>query len=66
MGDLFKRPKAEAAPKMPNPNDERTRLAAQRELEKSGGKSTTVLTSGLAAALPRSPEVKAPRTVLTS
>jgi hypothetical protein len=37
MGDLFKRPKADPAPAMPNPNDERARLAAQRELGKTGG-----------------------------
>ena len=66
MGDLFKKPNAEPAPKMPNPNDERARMAAMRELEKTGGKATTVLTSGLAAPIPRTPNVTAPRSVLTS
>lgn len=66
MGDLFKRPKAEKAPPMPDPNDERARAAAIRELGKTGGKATTILTTGLAAPLPRTPEVKAPRSVLVN
>ncbi len=66
MADLFKKPKVEAAPKGPDPADERARLAAQSELSRTGGKATTVLTSGLAAPMPRTPSVKAPRTVLTS
>ena len=66
MGDLFKRPKADPTPRAPDPDDERARLAAANELAKTGGKATTILTSGLAAPLPRGPEVRAPRTVLTS
>lgn len=64
-GRLFGRVKTMVQPAQPRPEDERARLAAARELEKTGGKATTVLTSGLAAPMPRTPEVRAPRTVIT-
>ena len=66
MANLFKTPKVEKGPTPPSPADERQRLAAQRALEQGGGRSSTIITSGLAAPLPRSPEVRAPKSVLTS
>lgn len=50
----------------PSPDDERQRLAALKASQPTGGRSSTILTSGLAAPMPRDPGVKAPRTVLTS
>ncbi len=66
MAELFKKPKAPEAVMAPSKDDERQRLVAQSELGKGGGRSSTILTQGLAVPLPRGPETRAPKSVITS
>jgi hypothetical protein len=65
MAGMFKQPKASSPGYAPDKDDERQRLAALNAMNVKGGRQTTILTAGLAAPA-ASPNVQAPRTVLTA
>lgn len=66
MSGLFRMSKPDGPVHAPDKDDERQRLAALAEIQKTGGSASTLLTKGLSSPVARTNAVSAPKTTMTA